>query len=199
MPQDKNVISSIYSNKDGSPYYFIGNNSLLKESPVAVFCSREIPLSIYHTANETFTGILRLPIVIGGGWQSAMEKRALKNYNKDSQAKIICFPAKGIYNFKIAAHLSYIRDSGRLLIVSPFLNKPRIDKKLVAVRDDLIFNLVDRFLFLYIKPNGLLESLFRRCLSDSKEVYLLEHKANIEYFVDRVKPFSSKNLKGLFI
>lgn len=199
MLQDKNGISSIYSNKDESLYYFIGDNALLKESPVAVFCSREIPLSIYHTANETFTEILGLPIVIGGGWQSTMENRVLKNYNSESQAKIICFLAKGINNFKIPLHLSHIMDSGRLLIVSPFINKPHIDKKLVAVRDNLIFNLVDRFLFLYIKPNGQLESLFRRCLSDSKEVYLLEHKANIEYFVDRVKPFSSKNLKGLFI
>lgn len=89
--------------------------------------------------------------------------------------------------------------SGRLLIVSPFLNKLRIDKKHVAVRDDLIFNLVDRFLFLYIKPDGHLEGLFTRSLYNDKEVYLLEHKANSRYLIDKVKTLHSKNLRELSI
>lgn len=188
-----------YAGTGSTPYYFIGNQSLLTSSPIVVYGSREIPLSIYHTVNETFTEILRLPIVVGGGWQSTMEKRALKNYSKESQAKIIYFLAKGIENFKIPLYLSSIMASGRLLIVSPFLNKLRIDKKHVAVRDDLIFSLVDRFLFLYIKPDGHLEGLFTRCLDNDKEVYLLEHKANSRYLIDKVKTLHLKNLRGLSI
>ena len=189
----------IYNDIGSTPYYFIGNQSLLTCSPIAVYCSREIPLSIYHTVNETFTEILRLPIVIGGGWQSTMEKRALRNYSKESQANIIYFLAKGIGNFKIPVYLSSIMASGRLLIVSPLLNNFRIDKKHVAIRDDLIFNLVDRFLFLYIKPDGHLEGLFTRCLYNDKEVYLLEHTANSGYLIDKVKTLHSKNLRELSI
>ncbi|MBI5194206.1 MAG: hypothetical protein HZA08_12315 [Nitrospirae bacterium] len=137
--------------------------------------------------------------MIGGGWQSTMEKRALKNYRKESQASIIYFLAKGIENLKIPLYLSSIMASGRLLIVSPFLNKSRIEKRLVDTRDDLIFNLVNRFLFLYIKPDGYLEGLFTSCLDNGKEVYLLEHQANSRHFIDKVKTLSLKNLRELSI
>ena len=192
-------ITPVYSNREGLLYYFIGNKSLIEQAPIAVFCSREIPLSIYNTANETFSQMLTLPLVIGGGWQSAMEKRVLINYMKESQARIIYFLARGINHFKIPGHLSHLIDCGKLLMVSPLLNGPRIGKRLVGQRDDLIFNLVDRFFFLYIKPEGYLESLFTRCLNAGKEVYLLEHKANSEHFIDKVKTLSLKNLKELSI
>lgn len=196
---DKNRSIPSCTDIGSTPYYFIGSQSLLTCSPIAVYCSREIPLSIYHTVNETFTELLRLPIVVGGGWQSTMEKRALKNFSKESRAKIIYFLAKGIENFKIPLYLSSIMASGRLLIVSPFLNKLRIEKKHVAARDDLIFSLVDRFLFLYIKPDGHLEGLFTRCFDNDKEVYLLEHQANNRYVIDQVKTLSLKNLRELSI
>ncbi len=130
-------ISSVHPNREGFPYYFIGNKSLLNQFPIAVFCSREIPLSIYNTANETFGQMLTLPLVIGGGWQSTMEKRVLKNYTEESQARIIYFLAKGINHYKIPGHLSYLIGCGRLLIVSPFLNRPRIGKRLVEHGDSI--------------------------------------------------------------
>ncbi len=78
----------INKNSKAPHYYFCGSKLLLKSSPVAIFCSREIPLSIYHIANETFTKMLKLPLTIAGGWQSAMEKRVLKNLTSESQANI---------------------------------------------------------------------------------------------------------------
>ena len=88
----------IYNDIGSTPYYFIGNQSLLTCSPIAVYCSREIPLSIYHTVNETFTEILRLPIVIGGGWQSTMEKRALRNYSKEANSGYLIDKVKTLHS-----------------------------------------------------------------------------------------------------
>jgi len=78
-----------------TPFYKTDPRRYLAQSPIAAFCSREIPLSIYHAANETFTELLKLPVTVAGGWQSAMEKRVLKNYDSDSQANIIYFLAEG--------------------------------------------------------------------------------------------------------
>lgn len=177
------------------PFYSCGNISLLEQSPMAVFCSREIPLSIYHTANEVFTEILKLPVAIAGGWQSAMEKRVLKNYKREGQANIIYFLAKGIEQFKLPAYLTLLMESEKLLIISPLLDKRRIEKRFVIMRDELILGFIKRFLFLYINPNGYLENIFNRCVSEDKTVYLLEHQANSRYFKEGVDPLSTRNLK----
>ena len=77
-------------------YYYFGNISLLSNNPIAIFCSREIPLSIYYTANEAFIKLFSSQIVLAGGWHSTMEKRLLSNFNANSKASLIYFLAKGI-------------------------------------------------------------------------------------------------------
>lgn len=185
--------------KSDNGFYFFGNKPLLENAPISVFCSRELPLSIYHTANETFSELLKLPITVAGGWQSAMEKRVLKNYGKESQADIIYFLAKGINRFTLPACLSPLMQSKKLLVISPFQDKKRADKKAVEMRDGLILSFINRFIFLYIKRGGYLEGIFRRCLNDGKDVYMLEHQANSRYFVDGVKPLNTKNLREILI
>ncbi|MDP3110515.1 MAG: hypothetical protein Q8M71_00240 [Thermodesulfovibrionales bacterium] len=180
-------------------YFFVGDKKLLNNNSVAVYCSKELPLSIYHTANETFSELLKLPLTVAGGWQSAMEKRVLKNYGKESQADIIYFLAKGINRFILPAYLSSLMQSKKLLVISPFQDKKRADKKAVEMRDELILSFINRFLFLYIKQGGYLEGIFRRCLNDGKDVYMLEHQANSRYFVDGVKPLNTKNLREILI
>jgi predicted Rossmann fold nucleotide-binding protein DprA/Smf involved in DNA uptake len=180
-------------------FYKNGNEALLDNSPIAVFCSREIPLSIYHTANEIFIELLKLPVTVAGGWQSAMEKRVLKNYGSGSQAGIIYFLAKGINKFHIPEHLKHLMDTERLLTISPFLDEKRIEKRFVAIRDELILNLAKRLFFLYINPEGSLKNIFYRCVSEGREVYLLEHQANSPYFRDGVKPINLKNIRDVLL
>lgn len=189
----------IKNKKLNNQFYFAGNKSLLKKSPVAVFCSQEIPLSIYHTANETFSEMIKLPITIAGGWQSAMEKRVLKNFDGEGQANIIYFLAKGINRFSLPVHLTSLMDKGKILIISPFSDKRRIEKESVKARDKLIFAFINKFLFLYIKPDGYLEGIFRQCINEGKDVYVLEHAANSGCFIDGVKPLNQGNLKGVLI
>lgn len=182
----------------GAQYYLNGEESLLEKNPIAVFCSREIPLSIYHIANETFKEMIEQPITIAGGWQSVMEKRVLKNYHKGCQANLIYFLAKGINNFRIPKHLDPLFKKGKLLIISPFLDKPdRANKKTVLKRDLLIMNLVERFFFLYIKKGGYLERIFQECLNNGKVTYLLKHQANRDYLIEGGLAISKDNVKEL--
>lgn len=180
-------------------FYKNGNETLLDQSPIAVFCSREIPLSIYHVANETFTELLKLPVTVAGGWQSAMEKRVLKNYDSDNQANIIYFLAKGINKFKAPKYLTSLMDSGRLLVVSPFLDEKRIEKRFVAARDELLLSLIQRFLFLYINPEGSIKNIFTRCISEGRQVYILEHQANSACLCDGVISVNRNNMREVLL
>lgn len=182
-----------------TPFYKNGNEALLTQSPIAVFCSREIPLSIYHTANETFSELLKLPVTVAGGWQSALEKRVLKNYGSESKADIIYFLAKGINKFSVPKYLSPLMDSDRLLVVSPFLDEKRIEKRFVAARDELVLSLIQRFLFLYINPEGSIKNIFTRCISEGRQVYMLEHQANSAYFCDGVMPVNRNNMREVLL
>ena len=184
---------------EGFPYYCNGNKNLLNHKPIAVFCSREIPLSIYHTANETFAELLKLPVALAGGWQSALEKRVLKNYSEDSQANIIYFLAKGINRFNTPKYLTSLMNSGRLLVVSPFLDEKRIEKRFVAARDELLLSLIQRFLFLYINPEGSLKNIFTRCVNQGRQVYILEHQVNSAYLRDGVTSVNRNNMREVLL
>lgn len=184
---------------EGFPYHCNGNKDLLNRQAIAVFCSREIPLSIYHTANETFSELLKLPVTMAGGWQSALEKRVLKNYGSESKADIIYFLAKGINKFSVPKYLSPLIDSGRLLVVSPFLDEKRIEKRFVAARDELVLSLIQRFLFLYINPEGSIKNIFTHCIREGRQVYILEHQANSAYLCDGVISVNRKNMREVLL
>lgn len=128
-----------------------------------------------------------------------MEKRVLKNYKREGQANIIYFLAKGIEQFKLPAYLTLLMESEKLLIISPLLDKRRIEKRFVTMRDELILSFIKRFLFLYINPTGYLENIFNRCVGEDKTVYLLEHQANSGYFKEGVNPLSTRNLKEVLV
>jgi hypothetical protein len=179
--------------------YFQGNKKLIEDSPIIVYCSKEIPLSVYYTANTVFTELLKLPLTVAGGWQSPMEKRVLKNYKNEYPANIVCCLAKGMENFRLPRHLRPLMEDGKLLVISPFQNKARISRRSVMMRDELAFDLIQRFFFLYINQGGYLESILRRCMDTGKKIYFLAHHANTAYLVEGVQPVNAKNMQEVLI
>ena len=177
--------------------YSIGNEDLLKTNPVAIYCSREIPLSIYQPALELVQALMTRPLTLAGGWQSTIEKQALRAREPGRSSNIIYFLAKGTQNFKLPAQLRADLDEGKILLVSPFIEGKRIDKRKVAIRDDLILSLINRYLFLNIDEGGILDRLFDRCLDLKKEVFLLDHFSNHGWAIDNVELISSDKLGSL--
>lgn len=174
--------------------YSIGNEQLLEQKPLAIYCSREIPLSIYQPAIEFTQLMMSQPITLAGGWQSTLEKEALKLRKQGAPSNIIYFLAKGIQSFKVPQSLRSDLDKGKVLIVSLWMHKERINKQKVKDRDNLILDKLERFLFLHIGEGGNLEELFYRCLSSEKEVYLFDHAANHSWFNQEVVPVSKENI-----
>ena len=177
--------------------YSIGNEQLLQENPIAIYCSREIPLSVYPPALELVQSLMSQPLTLAGGWQSSVEKEALRTREPASESNIIYFLAKGIQNFKISKSLRLDLDRGKVLIATLWMHKERIDNQKVKKRDELILSKLDRFLFLNISERGNLEELFYRCLSLDKEIFILDHFSNHKWFNPEVTPISEQDISAL--
>jgi len=177
--------------------YSIGNEQLLYDDPIAIYCSRQIPLSVYQPALELVQSLMAQQITLAGGWQSTLEKEALKLRKQGAPSNIIYFLAKGIQSFKVPQSLRSDLDKGKVLIVSLWMHKERIDKQKVKDRDNLILDKLERFLFLHIGEGGNLEELFYRCLSSGKEVYLFDNAANHAWFNQEVTPVSGQDIEQL--
>jgi len=177
--------------------YSIGNEQLLQENPIAIYCSREISSSVHQASLDLVQSLMSLPLTLAGGWQSTVEKDALKVRGSGSHSNIIYFLAKGIQNFKLPKSLRIDLDMGKVLIVSLWMQKERVDSQKVEKRDELMLYKLERFLFLNISKGGKLEELFYHCLDREKEVLLLDHPENQQWVNPKVILLSGKNATTL--
>ncbi len=177
--------------------YHIGNPSLINKNPIALFCSREIDLAVYYDALDFINEIMGLPIAVAGGWQSTLEKQALKSRTTKMPSGIVYFLAKGINCFTVPKYLKYDFDKNNLLVLSNWKDAKRIDKKKVEKRDLIIVQTVQRFLFININEGGNLNRLLNNCLQQNKQVYILDHFTNAKWFNNNIQPISVNNLGSL--
>lgn len=121
------------------------------------------------------------PLTLAGGWHSKIEREALNLRRTGAPSSLIYFLAKGIQTFKLPKRLRGDLDRGKVLIMSLWMHDKRIDETKVKKRDRLILDRIHRFLFLNLKEGGNLEELFYRCLSQEKEVWVLDHPLNLRW------------------
>jgi len=159
--------------------FFIGNYALIEHNPIAVYCSRKIPLSVFEQSNEVVSALIERDVVLAGGWQSSMEKRLLKNIKGKENAKIIYFLAKGIRHFRPIKLLEPLFEQNRLLVLSLFETEERITHKLVDKRDRWISEMLQRFFFFYIEPNGKLQQLYEELSVEHAASLFVGHAASL--------------------
>lgn len=99
--------------------HYKGNQRLVNEDVIALFCSREIPLSIYYPLLEFFEILFNEPVTVASGWHSTIEKKALELRKPLSASNVIYYLAKGIDQFEIPEKLQADFDRRKLLIVPP--------------------------------------------------------------------------------
>jgi hypothetical protein len=182
--------------QDISPFdigYAAGPKRLMEQSPIAVYASRRIPLSVLETAERTVQAVAASGHVLAGGWHSRMEKRLLRIALEVPDSNVAYVLAKGIRRFRLPtfAHSAYAAQ--RLLVLSPFEDAPRITRQRAKQRDAWIRSLVNRYLFCYIDGGGNVEKLFHTCLQEGKTVLLLDHPQNAAFAdeaTQRINPYN---------
>lgn len=177
--------------------HFIGNQEILKRPSFTIYSSQKIPLAILHSAKMLFNELLQISIAISGGWQSPLERRLLKDYTDQSRAHLIIFLAKKYSAYQLPKSLQAPFKNNKVLIVEPTVKNKRITKESVRIRDEIIERLINNFIFLYIHKNGYLEKRFFNLLRQNKNVFILKHPLNQQYFLDGVHLIDETNAREL--
>lgn len=146
---------------DGAPAQLttLGNLDLLALPKTALFCSARCPgraiLATYdHAAKWRDDGI-----TVISGFHSPIEKECLRILLRGKQPIILC-PARAIEAMRIPTECRAAFDAGRLLFLSPFIQKPkRVTKDSAFDRNKLVAALADAAYIAHISPGGQTERI----------------------------------------
>lgn len=174
--------------------YFLGDLSLTEQNPVAIYSSREVPADMVLTAESFVKELARSGVVLAGGWHSPLERRLWRSALSGESSQVIYYLAKGIDTFRVPASYRERISSGRLLILSPFLNECRISRELVDRRDQWLLRHIGRVVFCFLDEQGSLVRFMEQCRKWNKEIFILEHDRNEHWISEGLIPIGMDTL-----
>ena len=176
----------------------LGNVELLSRKKVALFTSQNVPDELKLDAHGLFQRLIQHPLSVAGGWQAPLEKELLHAFNEqNSKAAILYYLAKDINKFKPNALQSHLIKEERMLVVAPALHGERPTKKQVSFRDNLIFEQINKILFMAISAGGRLEAYLNTLSKRNYELFILDHPQNHTYFGNDLVPVNAENIEIL--
>lgn len=137
----------------------IGNEVVLDDHKVALFCSARCPGDAILGAYDTARKLRDEGVTVISGFHSPVEKECLRILLRGKQPVIMC-QARALQKFRPAAEWRRPLDAGRLLILSPFEKYPRRPTSESArQRNELVAALSDEVLIIHATPGGQIERL----------------------------------------
>jgi hypothetical protein len=177
--------------------FLSGNKEILHKKKISIFVSQTIPLNIIVPAEQFLLAFSELPYVFISGWHSPFERRILKKL-LSADKEVIYFTSKGIKNQKRYKYLAKTTDNKRLLFASLLEEEPEVTLHNSMARNEIIGNIADYNLFIFINRGGNLEELFNSLLNQNKVPLIFNHSANSS-FLPRGKPVSMENYKEILL
>ncbi|MEK6776344.1 MAG: DNA-processing protein DprA [bacterium] len=156
----------------------IGNVDILRGQKTALFCSVKCPGNIILRTYDLVKKWREEGVTVIGGFHSPMEQECLSILLRGRQPVILC-PARSIERMRLQAeHKGPIRD-GRLLLLSPFVDKQKRATSASAMeRNRFVAALADEILIPYAAGNSKTEHLCRELLTWEKPVCTFYVEAN---------------------
>ena len=137
----------------------VGNAQILKGPKTALFCSERCPGNEILAACDWALALRQKGITVISCFHSPVERECLHILLKGTQLIIHC-PARALDNMRIPKELKPALEDGRLLILSPFVTKPRRPTAVSArERNDMISALADACIIPYAEPGGEVERI----------------------------------------
>jgi len=140
---------------------------------------------------------MKIPITLISGWQSSIERKALRMHTAEMPSNIIYFLARGIDHFKIPDYLQEDYAKQKLAVVSLWKSEKTIDRYKAKMRNNYLLKNMSRFLFLYINITGQLAQLFKEAINQQKKVFIFDHFSNSQWITKNVIPVSKYNSEVL--
>ena len=137
----------------------IGPSALLAVRRTALFCSSQTPGAAILRTYDAARRMRDDGITVISGFHSPIEKECLRILLRGKQPIIIC-PARAIEAMRIPAECRAAFDAGRLLFLSPFIQKPkRVTKDSAFDRNKLVAALADEACIAHTSPGGQTERI----------------------------------------
>jgi predicted Rossmann fold nucleotide-binding protein DprA/Smf involved in DNA uptake len=146
---------------DGAPAQLttLGNLDLLAVPKTALFCSAKAPGAAILRTYDAARRMRDDGITVISGFHSPIEKECLRILLRGKQPIILC-PARAIEAMRIPTECRAAFDAGRLLFLSPFIQKPkRVTKNSAFDRNKLVAALADEAYLAHISPGGQTERI----------------------------------------
>ena len=126
-----------------------------------------------------------------------MEHECLSILLRGTQPVIVC-PARSIMRMRIRTEFKQSLAQGRLLFVSPFIEKQRRATAQTALyRNQFVAALADYIFVAYAEPSSKTEHFCRQVLKWQKSLYTFEDNANIELLALGAKPVIGDRVEWL--
>lgn len=160
--------------------FYSGNIDLLRQKKIGIFASRDAPQSIVIPAEKFVFAVSKLPYVFISGWHSSFEKKIFEKLLL-LEKEIIFFTSLGIRNMRMDNHLIKTWRNGRLLIISFFEDNPKMTSLNALRRNEMISDISEKNLFLYVNNNGNLRNLIPRLSKNGRNPLVFNNSKNFNY------------------
>jgi len=137
-----------------SQFWTIGTMDALEAHKVGLFCSVRCPGDAILGAYDAARKLRDEGVTVVSGFHSPVEKECLRILLRGKQPIIICL-ARTIEKIRLPADWRSAVEAGRLLLISPFKNRPpRPTKESAQRRNEIVTALSDEVLIIHAEPGG---------------------------------------------
>ena len=166
----------------------LGNLNILRHKMLALFCSVRCPGHLILQTHDLAQTLRELEVTVISGFHSPVEREGLTVLLRSSSPLVVC-PARSLDRMRIPAPYRPLLEQGRLLLLSPFVEKPRRPTvQTTLYRNLFVAALADTLFVAYAEPGGKTEELCREALTWGKPLYTLEDDNNAHLMAMGVKP-----------
>lgn len=156
----------------------LGNLEILKSRMIALFCSVKCPGRLILKAYDLMQELRQTDVTIISGFHSPMERESLNILLRGSNPIVMC-PARSIEKMRIQSKYKKPLNDGRLMIVSPFIDKPqRSTAETSFYRNQFVVALANQVLVVYAGPYSKTEQTCVFALECKRSLYALEDANN---------------------
>jgi predicted Rossmann fold nucleotide-binding protein DprA/Smf involved in DNA uptake len=157
-------LGTCFGGKAAPILWLIGEERLLYENKVALFCSSRCPGSVILGIYDQAARWRDEGRCVISGFHSPVEQECLNILLRGKQPIIIC-PARSLQGMQIPAEWQKGIEAGRLLIISPFPERQkRVTSELADRRNELVLGLADEVHAAYVTSGGKLARLLEKRL-----------------------------------
>jgi predicted Rossmann fold nucleotide-binding protein DprA/Smf involved in DNA uptake len=161
---------------------------LLNTKLIGFFCSIKCPGKLIIQVHDLAHELKQAGAAVISGFHSPVEQECLRILLRGIQPVVIC-PARSMAKMRIRAEYRKPLDQGRLLFLSPFLERPhRTTAQSALRRNYFVAALANQIFVAHAEPEGKTEHFCHDILKWKKPVFTLPDEANEPLLAMGAKP-----------